>query len=242
MKNRRFQAFPVDSWKIQGTTFTESESGDRKIAEYLIGTATVGDETQAIYERIFVDVYNMILQKKVKLHLNLYSDPVIVCERNGKLVPHSPDDLILREDIDDVIDVSTEANRIRALTEIRRNLYNASYLGDCTRNLREQITNALPEGYFADNKPLSYDFLKLYLREKYRMNDMPKEGTLQEIIRDYSKEQLIELYGGMLEYAKCGGASYSPMKDLLAAKHEPGDIEATFFDELTRRFFLGEIS
>ena len=202
----------------------------------------MGDETQAIYERIFVDVYDLIISKKVKVHINLYSDPVIVCEKNGRLIPHSPDDMILKEDINEVIAVAGEQNRIRALTEIRRNLYNASYLGDVTRNLRDQITNALPDGCLNEGKSLNYDFLKLYLRESYRLNDVPEEDSLEETIRNYDKSELIELFGGMLEYAKLGKASYSPLKELLEAKNEPANIETAFYDELARRFFLGEIS
>ena len=235
-------AFPISKWKKQGVEFTESESGERKIAEYIIGTSTIGDDSQAIYERIFVDVFNLIQKKQVTVHINLYADPVMVVEKNGKFIPHSPDDTILRDDIDDVIDISNDGNRLRALTEIRKNMYNAATLGDVTRNLREQITNALPAGYFQDGNALSYDFLKLYLREKYRLNDLPEEGSLKEIIRDYSKAELIELYGGMLEYASFGKASYEPLKSLLEQGYKPEEIEMLYYEELSRRFFIGDIN
>lgn len=242
MNKKRLCAFPISEWKKQGADFVEAESGERKIAEYLIGTSTIGDEETAIIERIFVDVFQLIQQKRVKVHINLYADPVMVVEKNGKLIPHSPDDIILREDLDDVIEKSKDKNRIRALTEIRRNMYNASNLGDVTRNLRTQITNTLPEDYFDEGKPLSYDFLKLYLRDRYRLNDAPEENSLKEIVRDYSKEQLVELYGGMLEYSLFKEASYEPLKTLISDGYTASDIEMTFYNELSRRFFMGEIN
>ncbi len=239
MKEKQAIRISEDTWKQQGKEFYHEDFPGRKCANIYVGIDVEGDEKYFITEPFFLDILPKIFSHEIKVHVNLYADPQIVCELNGRLVAHNGDIPVIKEDLDSIIDITTESNRIRSLAEIRSNFYMASKLGITTKILRDQLTEALPKGVLLDGKKLNYEFLKLYLRDRYRLNEAPTDN-LQKIIRDMSKEELCLLQGGIIEKIKTGFNTFEPAKSLIE-EYGIEEVETVYKEELSHRFFLGDI-
>ena len=230
-----------DTWVQNGKAFEYDEFPGRPAANICIGMDINGDEKYFIYEPIFLDVLPLIIDHKVTAHVNLYTDPQLVCETRGQLIIHNGDIPVIKDELDLIIDDMAEENKIRAITEIRQNRYSTEKIGPITKILRKQLTASLPKGVLLDGKMLNYEYMKLYLRDKYRLDDKPEEDSLEEKIRMLSKEDLISLQGGIMEYTKTGRVRFEPFKSLVE-EYKADKIEEAYKNELEYRFYLGTIS
>lgn len=124
MANKRI-AFPIseETWTPEGVVSAYPSMPNRPVASYRIGMRENGDQKYFINEPIFVDVYHRILKKEVKCYVNLYQYPYLVCVKDGRLVPHNMAFFELLSAVDTAMEDILIHNKIRAFTEIRRNLY-----------------------------------------------------------------------------------------------------------------------
>ncbi len=238
MANKRI-AFPIseETWTPEGVVSAYPSMPNRPVASYRIGMRENGDQKYFINEPIFVDVYHRILKKEVKCYVNLYQYPYLVCVKDGRLVPHNMAFFELLSAVDTAMEDILIHNKIRAFTEIRRNLYAKERIGETTRILREQLAAMLPEGLIDKGVPLSYAFLRFYLQ-----SHMPLEQTseLEEQLRFMDKAGLSSLQGGLYEYEEARSIHFEPLKN-LSQTYAIEDIKAAFQKELCRRFFVGDI-
>lgn len=237
-------AYPIgeETWKQIGPTYEADDGTERNICEMAIGIEGEGEEQHFITEPFYEDLLPMIFNKKVTVHINLYSDPSVVLEMNGKMISHNQDFALLKEEVGKILDdVSNEPNRIRALTELRMNRYTGETLGRTVKILRDSISATLPKGVLLDGKKLSFDFLNLYLREHFALDNMPQPHSVDLIVRKMSKTELVNLQGEIIEYERTKMLRYSPLKDLYNQGIEVATVKEAFTKELERRFFQGEI-
>ena len=234
------EAYSISTWEIDKAATSANATEGRPVVCVNIGRYSVGEESYYISEWIFQDVYTKIKEKSIKVHVNLFAYPAIVCERNGLLVCHNADVLELKNRTKEILDSSMESNQIRAFSEIRQNSYAASRIGMHTKVLREKITMLLPQDLNEHKLPLNYAFLSLMLREKCKLETITEHTDLSEKLREYNKVELVALYGSMLEYAAAGTKRFEPFKTLIEV-YAPEDIESAYRDEVARRFYIGEI-
>ena len=225
-----------DTWIEMGTPYQYDmvKYDGRKVVDVAIGIEKQPGGEVYVSEPFFMDILPMVFEKKVTVHLDMYSDPPVVLEQNGRLVLHNADMDYVKDVVEKALDETYISNQIRAITELRMNQYNASGIGRTTKILREQLSGEL-------DRKINYAFLKLFLREKYQLSDMTKESPVALDISRLDKNELISLYGGILEYRKTNGAKFEPLKSLLQKDYTLSEMEAALKEDITRRFFAGEI-
>lgn len=232
------KAFKItkDSWIEIGEpyTYTLDEYANRPVVDIAIGIERQPGGDIYVTEPFFTDILNMVFEKKVTVHMDMYSDPPVVLEQNGKLVLHNADMDYIKNVVEKALKETYISNQLRAVTELRMNQYNASCIGRTTKILREQLSGEL-------DRKINYAFLKLFLREKYQLSDTIKENPIALDISLLDKNELISLYGGILEYRKTNSIKFEPLKSLLQKDYSLSEIESTLKEDITRRFFSGEI-
>lgn len=221
-----------DKWTNQGQ-FAYQESPNRKATDVVIGTKRYGDIREKILEPFYLDILDKVFEKKLKVYVDLYSEPSVVVELNGKLVLHNGDILSIKEDVEALLVEVLESNQIRALTEIRTNEYRENKVGPTTKAIRNVISQDF-------NRKINYHFLRLILTEKYISKIAPPSNDLDQIMRRYSKSQLVEIYGGIIEFEQTKGCKFGPMSELVQT-YTPSDIQKSLLKELGRRFYDGDI-
>lgn len=229
------KALPVKEWKPYGDKEFRYKDSSRMATRLIIGTQKSNDDVeQYVMEEIYTDMIPLIENKKVKIHVDLYSTPSFVLELDGKLIIHNMNVEYLKEDTIAILNEkrSTVSNQIRAITELRNNAYSQAVLGRATKVLRTILSEGL-------DRPLHYDLIRLVLREMYATpvenNDLAKEFAT------YTKEELVSVYGGLIEKKIAHVATIEPMKSLIEDNVAVEDIEKTLKDEISRRFFEGTI-
>jgi hypothetical protein len=231
-------AKPISEWSKYGDNEFRYEGNPRNACNMIIGTMQQpGGAEQYIMEGIYSDLVPLIANRQVKVHVDLYSEPMIVLEMEGKLVPHNANVEILRSDALDMMEEQTTivSNQIRALVELRNNAYTQTLLGKATKMLRVVLSDGL-------DRKLNYDFIRLVLKEKYANADPGEQDDLAAEFRTYSKEELISVYGGLLEKFYTNAVRIEPMKRLVEDGIPVEQIESVLKDEIARRFFEGSIS
>lgn len=207
---------------------------DRKAVNVVIGIEEQQNGEVYIYEPIFKDILPLVFDKRVKVHVDLYSDPQVVLEKNGKIILHNGDIDYIKDVVDDALKTTMVSNQIRAITEIRMNQYNSANIGKTTKILRGNLSTDL-------ERKLNYDFLRLYLREKYQLTDTARKSELAAQMSQYSKNELISLHGGIIEYREMSYASFEPLKGLLEQEYNFEDIVKAYREEVANRFYAGDI-
>ena len=229
------KSFKIQDWKPLDDTEFRYEGEDRPAKRIIIGTMQQpGGAEQYIVEEMYSDIYSLITNKMVTVHVDIYSDPMVVLERDGKLILHNARIKILKDETVDMLNsnVATKSNQIRALVEMRNNSYSDFSLGRAVRNLRQNLSEGM-------DAPLNYYFLKLTLTEHYP--GLYEKTDLATKFRTYSKEDLIATYGGLIEKILTNAAYIEPAKSLVEAGESAEDIEIALKDEICRRFFEGSI-
>lgn len=225
-----------ETWKEIGAPYeydVEKYAG-RKVVDVAIGTEQQPGGEVYVTEAFFKDILPMVFSKDVTVHLDMYSDPPVVLEKDGRLILHNADVDVVKEMASDALKDTYISNQIRSITEIRMNQYNSSRLGVTTKVLRDTVS------YEFDRK-INYDFLRLFLREKYQLCDTISQNPVALDVSLLSKTELISLYGGILEYQKTNSCKFEPLKSLLQKEYSIDDIEKTLKEEIAKRFFSGEI-
>lgn len=236
------KAYPIskETWIMLNTAYeydTPEYSG-RPVGDICIGTQDTPGGEVYITEPFFLDILPQVFSKNVTVHVDLYSDPAVVVEKNGKLVLHNGDTAYLKERLDEVIQgVSFEQNRIWAVAELRRNRFAKAAVGRTTRVLREQITAALPEGVLLAGCKLNFDFLRLYLLEKY-MARQP-QGKAEEKVHSMDTGDLIYLCGCLEEYRRFSECPFQPLKQMLEEGITFEEAEDALHKELEWRLMSG---
>lgn len=212
----------------------------RPVGDICIGTERTPGGDVYVTEPFFLDILPLVFDRKVTVHLDMYSDPPVVLEKNGKIVIHNGDIAYLKEQIDKLMDQdsSFEENRIWAMTELRKNMYGKANIGRTTKVLREQLTVAMPEGVMQPNTKLNYDFLRLYLLDRYGRSS---HNELEQKIQILDKNDFINLMGGLQVYRNLGQCRFDPLKSLLAEGQTLSDIETAFHMDMERRLLIGEL-
>ncbi|MGN0414490.1 MAG: hypothetical protein ACI4FX_03250 [Agathobacter sp.] len=226
----------ISEWSTYGDKEFRYEGNPRTARYLIIGTMQQpGGADQYVMEGVYTDLIPMIESKQIKVHVDLYSEPKIVLEMEGKMVPHNANVEILREDTLALLDEQTPivSNQIRALVELRNNAYSQIVLGKATKMLRSILSDGL-------DAKLNYDFIRLVLKEKYV--DTEPEDSLGQELRSMDKDELISVYGGLLEKYYTKAVRIEPMKTMVENGVSVEEIEEALKDEIARRFFEGSIS
>lgn len=231
------KAKPISEWSTYGEKGFMYENSNRHVSRLVIGTMINSDGTeQYLVENIYTDLIDLITSKTVKVHVDIYSEPMIVLEMNNKLVPHNLDVEYLKEDIIDVLKTQTSniSNQVRAACEIRNNAYSRNMqLGRATKTLRAILCEQLAT-------TISYDFIKFCLKEIFFQSEV--EDELEKEFMTYTKEDLISVYGGLIEKERTGAVRIEPMKALVEDGISVTEIDKVLKNEIARRFFEGNIS
>lgn len=226
----------ISEWSTYGKPF-RFEGYSRDARHLIIGTMQqAGGAEQYVLERIYEDLIPLIEGRQVKVHVDLYSVPMIVLEMEGKLVPHSADVEILREDTICMLDEQTAiiSNQIRALVELRNNAYTQNTLGKATKMLRAVLSDGL-------DAKLNYDFLRLVLKERYADAGAEPDKISAEF-KALGKDDLVSAYGALLEKYHTKAVRIEPVKSMVESGISIEEIEEKLKDEIARRFFEGSIS
>lgn len=226
----------ISEWSTYGEKEFRYEGNPRNARYLIIGTMQQpGGADQYVMEGIYSDLIPLIENKQVKVHVDLYSEPMIVLEMEGKIVPHNANVEILREDTLELLESQATiiSNQIRALVELRNNAYSQIVLGKATKMLRVILSDGL-------DRKLNYDFIRLILKEKYA-STAPSDALAQEFMT-YGKDELISIYGGLLEKYYTKAVRIEPMKSMVEQGISVEQIEDSLKDEIARRFFEGSIS
>jgi len=243
------QAYPMtrETWKAVGVDEEIPSDYDPKYhglkhRNVAIGEIGSGEERSYIIEPFFPQILEMVFNHEVKVHIDLYADPAVVVEKDGKIVLHNADVESIKIHLDKVISKIPEPNRIHAMTEIRQSQYNQCSIGNITRVVRQKLTDLLPKGILFPGMKLNYDFMRLYFMEKYNLDFSPEKNSLQEKLRRMSKTDLLSVYGSMVETRKTGATWYEPGATLIREGATIDEIEEAYLRELEFRFFSGQIS
>lgn len=234
------KAIPKSEWEVYGSPFVY-DNGKRKAVHMIIGKEQQGETQNYIIENIYEDLFKIIMEQpassRIVVHVDVYSDPQIVIESEGKLVLHNADAAAIRDDILDVLSDNNIliSNQIRAVVELRNNAYAQAMLGKATKSLRDVLSNELD----MSKRRLNYDFMRLVLKEKF--SSIEEEDALTRRFRAFTKEELVSVYGGILEKKNTGVARIEPMKALTEERIPTERIEEVLKNELLRRFIEGSI-
>lgn len=226
----------MSEWSTYGEKEFRYEGNPRNARYLIIGTMQQpGCAEQYVMEGIYSDLIPLIENKQVKVHVDLYSEPMLVLELEGKIVPHNANVEILRADTLDLLEsqAAITSNQIRALVELRNNAYSQIVLGRATKMLRTILSDGL------DTK-LNYDFIRLVLKERYT-HFHTSDPLIQELMA-LEKDGLISVYGGLLEKHYTKAVRIEPMKSMIERGITAKQIDAALKDEIARRFFEGSIS
>lgn len=226
----------ISEWSTYGEKEFRYEGNPRNARYLIIGTMQQpGGADQYVMEGIYSDLIPLIENKQVKVHVDLYSEPMIVLEMEGKIVPHNANVEILREDTLELLESQATiiSNQIRALVELRNNAYSQIVLGKATKMLRVILSDGL-------DRKLNYDFIRLILKEKYASTE--QSDALAQEFMTYGKDELISIYGGLLEKYYTKAVRIEPMKSMVEQGISVEQIEDSLKDEIARRFFEGSIS
>lgn len=225
-----------NNWEpVDETKYTFTNSGDRHARKIAIGTETApGSAEHYVCEMIYEDLLPMIFSGNATVHLNLYAEPMIVLEKNGKLLLHNGSAAAMKDDIFDILEELDKmtSNQIRALVEIRNNQYSQNTLGQATKLLRNVLWDETGIKF-------SYDFIRLCLKEKFM--SQPEKGSLEWEFSTYSKEDLISIYGSFLEIEETNATRIEPAKTLLDKGVSLDELRRLTLEEIGRRFFEGGI-
>ena len=231
------KSFKISQWTPVDDTEFRYEGETRNAKRIIIGTMQQpGGTEQYVLEAIYSDLVDMIQSKKVTAHVDIFAEPPIVLEMNGRLVPHNAEITVLKEETEDMLNnhSTTISNQIRALIELRNNAYSQEVLGKAIKQLRVILSDGLAS-------PLNYDFIKLILEEKYSNYLLENESDLSKELRTYTKEELISVYGGLIEKKESGACRIEPMKSMVEDGIDEKTIERALKNEISRRYFTGEI-
>lgn len=226
----------ISEWSTYGEKEFRYEGNTRSARYLIIGTMQQpGGAEQYVIEGIYSDLIPLIENKQVKVHVDLYSEPMIVLELEGKMVPHNANVEILREDTLGFLDsqAAIVSNQIRALVELRNNRYSQIVLGKATKMLRVILSDGL-------DAKLNYDFIRMILKEKY--SGPNTEDSLAQEFMAMGKEDLICVCGGVLEKHYTKAVRIEPMKAMVEQGIKVEQIENALKEEIARRFFEGSIS
>lgn len=230
------KARSIAEWSPYGEKEFRYEGNPRNARYLIIGTMQQpGGTEQYVMEGVYSDLIPLIEGKQIKVHVDLYSEPMIVLEMEGKIVPHNANVEILREDTLGLLEEQTTiiSNQIRSLVELRNNAYSQIVLGKATKMLRVILSDGL-------ETKLNYDFIRLILKEKYV--SVESEDALAQEFMTFGKDDLISIYGGLLEKYYTKAVRIEPMKTMVENGITAEQIEEALKDEIARRFFEGSIS
>lgn len=231
------KAYPLSrtTWTRQGH---EIEFEGRSVSTLVIGTEqTNGGKEVYITEQIYSDLIEYLFNKFYTVHIDLYSYPQIVMEKNSMLVMHSPEIEKAKDLVVDALSNENEIfpqNQIKALADIRNNLYGRTKTMRSTKVLRDVVSKKLnlPKGV-----RVNYDLLRICLFEKYTRKEENKYG-----INKMSKEDLAMLFAGLVEYRETKKSTFDPLSRLLEAGGDAKEINALLKHEISVRFFEGRLS
>ena len=224
----------AESWPVRKEYMDENK---RPIVDLSIGTEDADGGTVLIIEPVYKDLLPYIFEHRALTHVNLYAYPHIVVEKNSRLIIHSPGLALAKDAIMKALEEDKDIflhNEIRALADIRNNQYRKAPLGRTTKILRGIISDDLN---LEKDEMVHYDLLRLCLIEKFQSSRKDEFG-----ISKMSKEELINLYAGLLEYTKEEKAELEPLKTLLANGNNVKDISRYLRSEVAARFFEGSIT
>ncbi len=231
------KSFKISQWQPIDDTEFRYEGETRNAKRLIIGTMQQpGGTEQYVLEAVYSDLIDMITDKKVTVHVDIFAEPPIVLEMNGRLVPHNAEIKVLKEETEDMLKdhTTTISNQIRAMIELRNNAYSQEVLGKAIKQMRVILSDGL-------TSPLNYDFIKLILEEKYAGYLLNEENDLTRELKTYTKEELISVYGGLIEKKESGACRIEPMKKMIEDGIPPEKIEIALKDEIARRYFMGDI-
>lgn len=226
-------AFKIKDWKQISDKDFCYQGEDRPAVRIGIGEMQQPDETkQFIIEPFYKDILPYIDDKVVTVHIDIYSEPMIVLEANGRLIIHNANVKLLKEETLEALEnkVVSVGNQLRSLSELRNNINAKSGIGSSTRALREVLSDGL-------NKKVNYDFIRLILKEMYNHTD---DSDLSNEMLSLTNEELVCLHAGLMEKKLTNGANLYPLIKLLA-DYQYEEIEKAYQEEVTRRFFEGGI-
>ncbi len=216
----------------------EGKFKGRAVIDLAIGQETRADgSVYMVLEPFFEDLADLVFDKNIIVYVDVYAYPkvVMVSRTTGKLIIHNPMVDYARSCILEILEDEHNIylnNQIRALTDIRRNRYAGQKLSKATKIIRETISIEMEER-------LNYDLLRIVLEEKF-----VKEATdeLSQTVRNYSKEQLLMLHGGLLEQECTHQVSFEPLKGLKEQGYSIEMIQQAYQKEVANRFYAGDIS
>lgn len=228
-----------ENWQISGNPYLVKGYGERKVVDITIGLEESLDGKRYILEDFFADMLDSVLDKTFTAHVDIYSEPMVVIEVNNQLVLHNPNISNYKQDVIEALDCNNVliSNQIRAVTDMRINMYSSERLSDTTKVLRTLLRESL--GY-----NVNYELLNLVLRERYMNENELADTVLQSTMQEWSKEQLLECYGGIMEFKATGASRIFQIKTLLETECESGsitEIEQALNAEIAKRFFRSEI-
>ena len=235
------EAFSIseDTWtKVpdSGVYRYKGDKTERTFEKFIIGTETQPSGSKIyIQEEIYSDLYKKIVNKEFTVHVDLYSEPCIVIERNGKLICHNQKIQKFKAQLEEELNTQAiiTSQEIAAMIELRNNRYSGTSLGKNTKRLRDFLNDEL-------ETKINYDFLRLILREKFCSAD--KDDELAFEVFTLKKEELIKLYGALIEYKETHASRIEPLKSMIEGGLSPDVIKEALYSEISRRFFEGGIS
>ena len=229
------EAFKIKDWKqINDKEFTY-QGEDRPAVRIGIGEIGQPDGTkQFIVEPFYKDILPLINDNIVTVHIDIYAEPMVVLEANGRLIIHNANVKLLKEETIEALEdkVTTIGNQLKCLAELRNNMNANAGIGSTTKALREVLSDGL-------NKKVSYNFIRLVLKEIYASVEIDDE--LGNDLLAMSNEDLINLYAGIINKNLTGGTKINPLMKLLIEDNNFEDIERAYYKEVARRFFEGGI-
>jgi len=232
----KLNAFKIKDWKqINNKSFCY-EGEDRPAIRIGIGEMQQADDTkQFLVEPFYEDILPLIDDKSVTVHIDIYAEPMVVLEANGRLVIHNANVKLLKEETiealkeDKIISINTQ---LKCLASLRKNIQAGEKLDASTKSLREMLSEGLP-------KKVSYDFIRLVLKEMYV--SIPADDEIAGKLMFMSNEDLINLHAGIIDKKITDGTNINPLMKMLIDGYDFEEIEEAYKNEITRRFFEGSI-
>ena len=232
----RLNAFRIKDWQKPNDKTFCYEGEDRPAVRIGIGELQQVDGTkQYLIEPFYEDILPLIDERNVTVHIDVYSEPMVVLEVKGKLVIHNANVMLLKEETIEALrddKVVTIGSQLKCLAELRRNMQAGEKIGTSTKALREILSDGL-------NKKVSYDFIRLILKEMYVGVDT--ENELASLMYTMSNSELIDLHSGIINKELTNGTNINPLMKLLTEGYNFEAVKSAYQNEVTRRFYEGSI-
>lgn len=228
-------AFKISEWKQVSDKAFFYEGEERPAVRIGIGEIDQPDGTkQYVIEPFYEDILPLIDKNAVTVYIDLYAEPMVVLESHGNLIIHNANVKILKEETVEALDekVVTIGNQLKSLAELRNNIQARNGIGPNTKALREILSDGL-------NKKVSYNFIRLVLKEMYNPIDAGNELSMKML--GFSNEELVRVKSGLINKELTDGTSIQPTSQLLMDGFSYDDIKEAYEKEVCRRFYDGVI-